>query len=80
MFFGKADRLHHSFNDPAAVEGTDEKRLAAFRKGRDQLRAYLREFPQKDRRVMREIRRENFLYRFCTAILLLRLLTTLATL
>jgi arsenate reductase len=27
VFFGKAVRLHHSFNDPAAVEGTDEKRL-----------------------------------------------------
>jgi arsenate reductase len=48
VFFGKATRLHHSFNDPAAVEGTDEKRLGAFRKVRDELRAYLKEFPQKD--------------------------------
>jgi arsenate reductase len=48
VFFGKATRLHRSFNDPAAVEGTDEKRLGAFRKVRDELRAYLREFPQKD--------------------------------
>jgi len=29
-FFGKAARLHHSFSDPAAVEGTDEGRLGAF--------------------------------------------------
>ena len=48
VFFGKATRLHHSFNDPAAVEGTDEKRLGAFRKVRDELRAYLREFPKND--------------------------------
>ena len=48
VFFGNAARLHHSFNDPAAVEGPEEKRLAAFRKVRDELRAYLRAFPQKD--------------------------------
>jgi arsenate reductase len=30
VFFGKARRLHHSFNDPAAVEGAEEKRLGAF--------------------------------------------------
>jgi len=41
-------RLHHSFNDPAAVEGTDEKRLDHFRKVRDELRAYLKEFPKND--------------------------------
>jgi arsenate reductase len=45
VFFGKAVRLHHSFNDPAAVEGTDEKRLDAFRKVRDELRTYLKAFP-----------------------------------
>jgi arsenate reductase len=45
VFFGKATRPHHSFNDPAAVEGTDEKRLGAFRKVRDELRAYLKKFP-----------------------------------
>jgi arsenate reductase (thioredoxin) len=48
VFFGKATRLHHSFNDPAAVEGADEKRLGAFRKVRDELRAYLKRFPQND--------------------------------
>src|SRR5215469_13757793 len=45
VFFGKAVRLHHSFNDPAAVEGTGEMRLGAFRKVRDELRAYLKRFP-----------------------------------
>ena len=48
VFFGKAARLHHSFNDPAAVEGSEEKRLGAFRKVRDELRAYLKKFPQND--------------------------------
>jgi arsenate reductase len=48
VFFGKAVRLHHSFNDPALVEGTDEKRLDTFRKVRNELRAYLREFTKND--------------------------------
>jgi arsenate reductase len=34
--------LHHSFEDPAAVNGPEEERLAAFRRVRDQLRAWLR--------------------------------------
>ena len=46
VFFGKATRLHHSFNDPAAVEGSEEKRLGAFREVRDELRAYLKSFPK----------------------------------
>jgi arsenate reductase len=36
-------RLHHDFEDPASVEGTEEDRLAAFRRVRDQLRRYLQE-------------------------------------
>jgi arsenate reductase len=48
IFFGEATRLHHSFNDPAAVEGSHERRLDVFRKVRDQLRTYLKGFPQKD--------------------------------
>jgi hypothetical protein len=43
-------RLHHSFNDPAAIEGTDEKRLGALRDVRDKLRAYLKGFPQENAR------------------------------
>jgi arsenate reductase len=46
VFFGRATRLHHSFNDPAAVEGSEEKRLGAFRRVRDELRSYLKKFPQ----------------------------------
>jgi arsenate reductase (thioredoxin) len=38
-------RIHHSFEDPAAVRGTEPERLAAFRRVRDQLREYLKAFP-----------------------------------
>jgi arsenate reductase (thioredoxin) len=44
VFFGGATRLHHSFKDPAAVEGSEEKRLGEFRRVRDELRTYLRSF------------------------------------
>jgi len=37
-------RLHWSFSDPAAVEGSEELRLAAFRNVRDQIAAQLRAF------------------------------------
>jgi arsenate reductase (thioredoxin) len=46
VFFGSATPLHQSFDDPAAVEGGAEKRLAAFRRVRDELRAYLKKFAQ----------------------------------
>jgi arsenate reductase len=48
VFFGKATRLHHSFKDPAAVEGSDDTRLGEFRRVRDELRSYLRGFPPKN--------------------------------
>jgi arsenate reductase len=41
---GHGNRLHHSFEDPAAVEGPAEVRLAAFRRVRDQIRQYLKDF------------------------------------
>jgi arsenate reductase len=45
VFFGAANTLHHSFDDPPpASEGTDEERMAVFRRVRDELRAYLRDF------------------------------------
>ena len=36
--------IHQSFEDPAAVQGTDEEKLAAFRGVRDQLRTFLAVF------------------------------------
>ena len=48
IFPGHANRIHRSFSDPAAVEGGEGERLAAFRGVRDQIRTYLRnEFPDK---------------------------------
>jgi arsenate reductase len=44
VFFGAAERLHHSFEDPAAFLGSNEERLAVFRRVRDELRAYLADF------------------------------------
>jgi len=44
VFFGGAKRLHRDFEDPAAASGSKEERLAAFRRVRDELRGYLREF------------------------------------
>ena len=47
IYPGHANRIHHSFEDPAAVQGSDEVRLASFRQVRDQIRAYLREFTNR---------------------------------
>jgi arsenate reductase len=41
-------RLHWSFSDPAAVEGSEEFRLAAFRNIRDQITVQLRAFLRSD--------------------------------
>ena len=44
VFFGAAEKLHRSFEDPAAFIGSNEERLTLFRRVRDELRAWLREF------------------------------------
>lgn len=44
IYPGHGHRIHHSFDDPAAVQGSDEQRLASFRQVRDQIRGYLDEF------------------------------------
>ncbi|HLI30798.1 MAG TPA: arsenate reductase ArsC [Terriglobia bacterium] len=46
VFPAKTHRIHWSIEDPAAVMDTDEQRLAAFRRIRDQLRARLLSFTQ----------------------------------
>jgi arsenate reductase len=43
LFPGTVKRIHWSFEDPAAVEGTEAERLAAFRRIRDQIRARFQE-------------------------------------
>jgi arsenate reductase len=42
VFPGPAQRIHWSFPDPAAVQGTDAERLASFREVRDALETQLR--------------------------------------
>jgi arsenate reductase (thioredoxin) len=44
VFFGAAQRLHRDFEDPAALTGSEEERLAGFRRVRDELRTYLAQF------------------------------------
>ena len=44
IYPGHANRLHHSFEDPAAVEGSEQERLTAFRMVRDEIRTYLKDF------------------------------------
>jgi arsenate reductase len=45
IFPGQATRIHQSFDDPADLNGSEEERLARFRRVRDELRTYLRQFP-----------------------------------
>lgn len=44
VFLGAAKKLHHSFDDPAALDGAEAERLALFRRVRDELRTFLRGF------------------------------------
>lgn len=45
IFPGKAITIHQAFEDPAAVQGSEQERLDAFRRVRDELRVYLRALP-----------------------------------
>jgi len=40
-FPAKTKMIHHSFEDPAEVQGSEESRLEAFRRVRDQINNYL---------------------------------------
>jgi len=44
IFPANTKRIHWSIDDPAAVQGPEEERLAAFRRIRDELRARLQTF------------------------------------
>jgi arsenate reductase len=37
--------IHRCFQDPAAFKGSEDERLAIFRRVRDEIREYLRQFP-----------------------------------
>jgi len=47
IFPGKTVTIHRTFEDPAALQGTEEQRLALFRRVRDEMREYLKGFPPK---------------------------------
>src|SRR5208337_3157218 len=46
VFPAKTKRIHWSIEDPAAVQGSEEEAMTAFRRIRDQLRARLQVFAQ----------------------------------
>ena len=46
IFSASAVIVHHSFADPAAIQGTEEERLSVFRVVRDEIRRYLTTFPE----------------------------------
>jgi arsenate reductase len=46
VFPGKTQRIHWSFEDPAAVEGEWDERLEAFRKVREEIEERLIEFAE----------------------------------
>ncbi len=47
IFPGETATIHHSFVDPADFNGSEQDRLALFRKVRDEIRVYLRTFPSE---------------------------------
>jgi arsenate reductase (thioredoxin) len=49
VFLGKARRLHWGLSDPAVVDGSEEDRLEAFRKTRDELRRRIQAFLPSDK-------------------------------
>jgi len=47
FFPGQAERIHWSFEDPAAAQGTEDDVLAVFREVRDQIKNRISEFITK---------------------------------
>ena len=41
FFPGGKERFHRSFEDPAAIEGNEELKLAGFRRTRDEIKAWI---------------------------------------
>jgi len=48
VFRGSTKMIHRSFADPASLKGSEEQRLAMFRKVRDEIREYLTTFPVRE--------------------------------
>jgi arsenate reductase len=49
VFPAATKRIHWSLDDPAAVQGSQDQRLAEFRRVRDQLRSLLSQFTLENR-------------------------------
>ena len=47
VFPGKSERLHWSFDDPAAASGDEQRRLEVFRRVRDEIKDRFREWLEK---------------------------------
>jgi arsenate reductase (thioredoxin) len=47
VFPGHAKRIHNAFEDPAPLQGTEEERLALFRRVRNEIWRYLKNFSAK---------------------------------
>jgi arsenate reductase len=48
FFPTRALKIHHNFQDPAKVKGSEEEKLNAFRSIRDQIRDFCRDFIEKE--------------------------------
>jgi arsenate reductase len=46
VFAGQTLTIHRNFEDPAAVQGSEEERIAKFRSVRDEMRSFLRALPK----------------------------------
>jgi arsenate reductase len=46
VFGGAAKHVHRAFDDPVMVLGTNEQIMAAFRKARDEIRAFVETLPE----------------------------------
>ena len=44
IFPSQTVAVHHNFEDPAALQGSDKERLALFRHVRDEIRQYLKDW------------------------------------
>lgn len=54
VFPGTVQKIHWSFEDPAAIEGSEAARQAAFRSARNLIRARLEEFGNEVQKGARE--------------------------
>jgi arsenate reductase (thioredoxin) len=52
-FPGTGQHLHWSFEDPSAAHGTEDERLAVFRRVRDQIAEHIRAFVRSSRATAR---------------------------